>query len=234
MHEHHFGGGSDGLYTLVQDMASAFDRTRLRVGAFLRHEPLVHFVILAALLFIASAIWSGAGRDVIRIDQKTADFLIKQREDLELRKLSSDERKQIINAYIEDEILYREAYKRGLNVDARMRRNLVLKMRGLAVGAIERPTEADLKAHYEASRKRYWQPATLSFEHVYFKDPSQVPADLLGKLRTGQDPGDLGDFLLGMGHSVPHMSKRRLAGLVGPDAARKILASTDDLWRGPI
>jgi len=64
-----------------------------RVGSYLRGEPLVHFIALAVLLFVFEHVWSSAQKEKIIVDQQTVDFLIKQREDLELRKLTPEERR---------------------------------------------------------------------------------------------------------------------------------------------
>ena len=143
-------------------------------------EPLVHFLILAGFLFALEHVWSSKQKEKIVVDQQTVEFLINQREELELRQLSTEERRQVINTFIEEEILYREAYKRGLDKgDSRMRRNLILKMRGLLMGEIQRPTETELKEYFEIHRHQYRRPATLSLEHVFFRDSSKVPKGLL-------------------------------------------------------
>ncbi len=213
------------------DTNMAFDFNR--IGNFVRREPLVHFVALAALLFAVHYVWSLTQKERIVVDQQTADFLIKQREDLELRKLTPEQRQQTIDGYIEDEILYREAYKRGLDKEARMRRNLILKMRGLALGEIKTPTEEQLKAYFEANRAKYRRPATLSLDHVSYRDPLKVSDGLLAQLQAGQDHKALGDSMPGLGRSLPNMSARELSGLLGPKTARSILALTDDQWHGP-
>ncbi len=95
-------------------------------------EPLVHFLVLALLLFAIDYVFSSSQKERIVVDQQSIDYLIKQRADLELRELSAEEKQETIESYIDDEILLREAYKRGLNNnDSRMRRNMILKMRGL-------------------------------------------------------------------------------------------------------
>ncbi|MHA1180516.1 MAG: peptidyl-prolyl cis-trans isomerase [Alphaproteobacteria bacterium] len=204
-----------------------------RIGSLMRREPLVHFVALATLLFAIHYIWSSIQKERIVVDQQTADFLIKQREDLELRKLTPEERQETIEGYIEDEILYREAYKRGLDKEARMRRNLILKMRGLALGEINKPTEGELKAYFQANRAKFRRPATLSFDHIFYRDPLKVPDGFLMQLQAGRDHKALGDIMPGLGGSLPNMSARELANLFGPDTARAILALTDDQWHGP-
>ena len=67
----------------------------------LLREPLTHFFILAAALFLINEIASSTQRTQILIDQQTIDFLVQQREDLELRVLSDAERKDTIEAFIE-------------------------------------------------------------------------------------------------------------------------------------
>jgi peptidyl-prolyl cis-trans isomerase C len=203
------------------------------VGQFLRREPLVHFLALAGLLFMFNYFWSDTQKEKIIVDQRTVDFLIKQREDLMLRKLTPKQRRGLIRSYIRDEILYREAYKRGLDKEARMRRDLIRKMRGLAMSDVDKPTEAQLKVYFDANRARFRRPPGQSFDHVYFRDPSKIPNSLLEKLQNGRDHASLGDYLAGFGRAVKNVSKTRLIGTLGPDAARSILAINDDTWHGP-
>lgn len=89
-------------------------------------EPLVHFLLLASLFFISDAIYSARQKEQIIISQQTVDYLIKQRETMALRELSPEEKKLAVKTFVEDEILYLEAYKQGLDRrDTRMRRNLI-------------------------------------------------------------------------------------------------------------
>lgn len=206
-----------------------------KLGKVLRREPLVHFVALAALLFVLDHVWSSARKEKIVVDRQSAAFLIKQREDLSLRKLTPAERKQVIEVYIEDEILYREAYKRGLDKDARMRRNLILKMRGLELGKVkQKPTDAELRRYFEANRARYTRPPTVFFDQVYYRDPGKAPKDLLTKLRAGLNPETVGTSVLSWSRSIKDVSARNLALVLGPRAARAILALEDGRWHGPI
>lgn len=202
-------------------------------NSFLR-EPLLHFLLLAALLFAVDQLVSAAHKEKVVVDRQTAEFLIQQRQDLELRELTPEERRETVDAFVEDEILYSEAYKRGLDRgDSRMRRNLILKMRGLLIGDIERPTDEELRAYFEANRTEFTRPAALSLEHVFFSDPAKAPANLVDDLRAGLDPTTIGEQRLGLGRSLPRMSQRTLLGTFGVEAARAILAIQDDQWHGP-
>ena len=197
-------------------------------------EPLVHFLLLAALLFGLEQVFSSTQKDKIIVDQQTVEYLIKQREDLELRELGPEEREETIASFVEDEILYNEAYKRGLDRgDSRMRRNMILKMRGLLIGDLDQPTEEELRAYYQANLDQFTRPATISLDHVFFSDSAQVPQDLLEQLRGGLDHTTVGGALLGYGPVLRNMSQRMLVGTLGADSARAILAIDDDDWHGP-
>jgi hypothetical protein len=212
-----------------------FTITQLRkpIGTILRREPLVHFLALAAVLFVVERFWSETKKETIHLDQQVVSFLIKQREELVLRALTPDEHKQTIDEYIRDEILYREAYKRGLDKDSRMRRHLISKMRRLAIGNVKKPTEDQLRAYFATNRARFRRPATISFDHVYFKDPSSVPEGLLDQLRSGRDHKTLGGIMLGFARSA-ELSPTQIAGAIGPKAARTIIAIDDSQWHGPV
>lgn len=205
-----------------------------RVWTVVRHEPLVHFLILATLLFVLDAVFSSTQKDRIVVDQQTIAHLIQQREDLLLRKVSAAERRAAVAAFVEDEILYSEAYKRGLDKsDSRMRRNLILEMRGLLVGDLGKPTTEQLRSFFDENRDRFVYPATWSLEQVYFSDPRTVPPSLRDELRSGRDPTSVGETLLAMGRRLPQRSQREIAGSFGAEAARAILAIQDDQWHGP-
>ncbi len=197
-------------------------------------EPLLHFFLLAALLFAVEQYFAAGQKTPIVIDQATADYLIRQREDLELRTLSAEERADTIDAYVEDEILYNEAYRRGLDRgDSRMRRNMILKMRGLLTGDLGEPTEAELRSYFEENRERFRRPSRLDLEHVHFRDPGSVPPDLIDALNGGLDPATVGDDGLQFSRRMPGMTRRLLSGTFGPEVARSVLAIDDDGWHGP-
>lgn len=204
----------------------------LPTRAILR-EPLVHFLLLATLLFGADHYWSANHKEKIIVDQQTAEFLVKQREDIVLRELLPEERREVIESYVEDEILYREAYKRGMDkADSRMRRNMILKMRGLLVGDVGKPTEAQLRAFFADNTDRYRRLATVTVEHFYYADPAQVPEGVLEQLQVAANPA-FGEVLFGYDNVLRDLSTRDLSGIFGPDTARQILELGDNDWHGP-
>jgi hypothetical protein len=197
-------------------------------------EPLTHFFALAVLIFAVNEVASSAHKTRIVVDRQTIDYLVRQREDLELRALSEAERADVVDAFIEDEVLYHEAYARGLDRgDGRMRRNLILKMRSLLTGDIPDPTDAQLKTYFEANRARFNRPATLDLEQVFFDDPAAVPTDLLVQLQAGLDPRSVGVESVTLQRVMPRLSRRVIVSTFGPEVARAVTAIQDDAWHGP-
>jgi hypothetical protein len=197
-------------------------------------EPLLHFAVLAGLLFLADYQASRAQKHEIVVSRQTAEYLIKQREDLKMRELSAEERHAAIDQFIEEEILYNEAYKRGLDRgDSRMRRNLILKMRGLLASEVDDPSEEELLAWYRQNIDRYTISESWSFEQVFFSDPAAVPDSLLIRLREGLDPAGIGEVRIDVRREMLKVTQRQIAAMFGPDSARTILTINDDRWHGP-
>ena len=201
-------------------------------------EPIIHFFALAALLFAVEAYFSAGQKTQILVDQATADFLIRQREDLELRVLDASERADVIDAYVEDEILYNEAYRRGLDRgDSRMRRNMILKMRGLLTGEVEVPDDSALKAYFEENRDKFVRPARYDIEQILFDSAAALPTDpeaffeQLGGALEGSDALDDSDGF--QRRRMPQMTRTFIAGAFGPETGKAILAIEDDAWHGP-
>lgn len=198
-------------------------------------EPLLHFVVLAGLLFLINYWATERQKEEIVVSQQTIDFLIKQREDLELRILSPEERQATFDQFIEDEILYSEAYKRGLDRgDSRMRRNLILKMRGLLAGEISEPSDEELRDWYGENAERFTVSEGWSVEQVFFSDPETVPESLLEQLNAGLEPATLGEDRLDIRRKLPDASQSQLIGMLGPDGTKALLAAEAGQWAGPV
>ena len=150
-----------------------------KISTFIRREPMVHFTILAVLLFVAHAYWADAGKEVIRVDSAAQDFLIQQRSDLLLRPLTRDEKQEVIDNYVEEEILWHEARERGLDQTARIRQQMIRGIRFLLMSDVPTPTEAELRSFYESDKERFTPPPALTLDHVFFTNAFDVPADLL-------------------------------------------------------
>ena len=200
----------------------------------LRREPLVHFLVLAALLFVGYDLLTPAEQPAIVIDRADIDRLVRQQEELLARPLSDDERRAVLESAIDDEVLLHEAYRRGLDRDAVVRRHLVQKMRFILGEDQPAPAEAELKAYLAANRERYRTPPTVTLDHVFYADPAAVPDGLVAQLENGVEIDGLGDSLYMLGNTLPRYSLRDLIGLMGPEVAQRVFELPADQWHGPL
>jgi hypothetical protein len=201
--------------------------------ASLAREPLVHFVVLGALLFGASALWQARQRETIVIDRARIEALVQQRSEILGAPPSEEEQALLVEGVVDDAVLLREAYRRGLEQDELVERHLVQKMRFILGEEIAAPEEAELRAFFTAEAERYRNPPTVSLDQVFFEDPAEVPGDLLERLRAGEDFRGLGERLFMLGHRLARYSVADLADLLGADLAREIFALPVGQWQGP-
>jgi peptidyl-prolyl cis-trans isomerase C len=83
---------------------------------------------------------------------------------------NSAEMQNLIEEYIHEEVLYREAVASGLDKDDTIvRRRLVEKMEFLSQEfAAKPPSEAELESYFQANREKFRVPAAIAFSHLYF------------------------------------------------------------------
>jgi len=146
---------------------------RAVAGRLLR-EPLLHFLLIAVLIYAVSAAF---GRD--QSDKKNR-IRVSAAEINRLKDLwaaqwghppNSSELQNLIADAVREEILYREAIASGLDrEDSIIRRRLVQKMEFLIQdpSLVGEPTEKELTAWFEQHREKYAAPAAFSFSHVFF------------------------------------------------------------------
>ena len=135
-------------------------------------EPLLHFLVLGGLLYAASAALSGR-EDRQRILVSRADIAgISTNYELQYGVQPTDvQLNALIDAFVREEIYYREALSAGLDRnDEIVRRRLVQKYEFLQqdLASIPETDDATLNAWFREHRSQYEQPARISFTQVYF------------------------------------------------------------------
>ncbi len=162
----------------------------MRIRALLA-EPMLHFVLLGLVLFAGYRLRSGggSGNDRIVITQDVVDDLVTQHTAARGRPPSSAELEHMIDAYVRDEILYREGVALGLDRDDIVVKRRVRQKLGVMLeeeAAVGEPTEVDLSAYLAAHRERFKTPAVITFEQVpaRYGRPSLLPDRMT---RTGSD-----------------------------------------------
>lgn len=144
----------------------------------LLREPLLHFLLLGALLFVVYGWLNRAGLaapDEIVVSRSQVEGLVMQFERVWQRPPTADERQALIDSWIRDEVFYREALAMGLEQDDPVvRRRLSQKLQFILDTGSESaaPTDAELQAWLDEHRDRYQIEAAYTLRQAYF-DPAR-------------------------------------------------------------
>jgi hypothetical protein len=133
-------------------------------------EPVVHFALLAAFLFLVGAAAKSWRKPLVEIDPRSVEDRIRQLERGRGRPLDDRERRIAEEAYVDEQILAREARARGLDDDERVRAILYQKMLQILSSDLPRPTEAELRAYFEENLARYARRPAVTVEDVFVPD----------------------------------------------------------------
>jgi peptidyl-prolyl cis-trans isomerase C len=165
----------------------------------LLREPLVHFLMIGAVLFaLYGMLHSRAEPEEDTITVSAAHVALLQEQWLQQsgRSPTQQELQWLIDQYIREEVLYREAKTLGLDRDDTIvRRRIVQKMDFLVadIAALAEPSERELQTFFAAHREQYREPVRLSFTHIYFNpdirdDHIQQDAEQALTMLRGQKP----------------------------------------------
>ena len=136
-------------------------------------EPLFHFLLLGALIFILYAALHKGEPDEkeIIVSQQQVEELISNYKEQWHKPPSETELQTIIADFIEEEVLYREAIQIGLDKDDKIvRRRLAQKYKFIITDNTEpqKPTEAELKNYLEKNNAKYQVAQLFSFHQITF------------------------------------------------------------------
>jgi hypothetical protein len=161
------------------------------VQRFLR-EPLLHFLVLGALLFAVNAV---VAPDVPK--ERLIEFTPEVRKSLadtfaqqQKRQPTATEIKRLTDDWLLNEIVYREALVQGYDKgDEMIRDRINQKMRLLIFSNLspDTPKEADLKKWLDAHRDQYDIPERVSFFDLPIKSEGEAQATLK-LINAGKEP----------------------------------------------
>lgn len=207
-------------------------------------QPLLHFVLLGACVFaVHGGVRSrGAVRDPSVITL-TPSFLrgLAARERTRLgREPTPAELAIAREAYLTEEVLYREALSLGLDRgDPIIRQRLIQKMEFLAEDAedVRAPTDDELRAFIRDNPSRYALPARVSVEHVFVRaertDRDAAVAALRAQLAAGAPAGALGEPFP-LGRAFASRTEAELTNAVDPAFAAAALSLEIGRWSEPV
>lgn len=207
-------------------------------------DPLVVFALLGGGVFAADGWLAGreTARPVIEITPGRADRLRARWIAQWGREPTASERRTLIDRAVDEEILYREAKRLGLDRDdAIVRRRLARKMTFLLedAGGAGPPAAATVEEYYARHAERYRRPGRTTFDHVFLSgdgrtDPAGDAEALLAELRAGGGGWRrLGDPFM-LARTYADRSGREIAALFGSAFADAVAELPVGGWRGPV
>jgi hypothetical protein len=206
-------------------------------------EPLVHFLLIGAVLFLIFAIRqdeSSTTPNSIRVEAGQVEQFIARFKRTWLRPPTDSELAGLIEGYIRDEVYYREALAMGLDrndavVRQRMRMKLEFMLEDLA--AEQTASDESLNAYMQRHPDKFRQETHLSFNHVYLNpDNHQELAgdlqDVLARLQNGAPPETEGDRLL-VSPAYEAVSQSEIERIFGKSFAQQLVELEPGGWSGP-
>ena len=210
-------------------------------------EPLLHFVLLGALIFAVNA-WREPRRAAVvataRIEVTAAvvERLCAGYARQFNRAPDEEELRGLVTGHIREEVLCREALALGLDRDDTIvRRRLAQKMEFLTddiTGAAE-PDEAALQRFFAENAARYAKPARVSFRHVYLSKEKRgagvdaAAREALAALGKGVSDDTLGDAFL-HGFEFSEREPEDITALFGREFAAQVATLREGAWSGPV
>jgi len=152
----------------------------------------------------------------------------------------------LIQQYIKETVLYREALTMGLNQhDQVIRRRLAQKLEFLAkdLVALTPPTEEELQSYFDEHLDRYQEPALYTFTQVFIDpdkrgdttldDAEAIKAKLIAQGDAIEDPGALGDDLM-LQDYYPQKDPLEIQKLFGSGFTESLAELSPGQWHGPV
>jgi len=201
-------------------------------------QKLLIFFSIGLFIFVIDMIFNEDSPNKITIYESELDSLINTWITQVGREPTNEEIDGIIKQLIDEEILYREALKLGLDKnDIIIKRRLAQKISFLKQESISsNPSEEEIKEYYSNHTEDYFVESTYTFSHIYFSKDNQAQSRSIKALESilqGEEPSSFGDpFLLGKNFSIK--TSKELKRSFGDQFSDSIKNLETKKWDGPI
>ena len=152
----------------------------------------------------------------------------------------------LIQQYIRETVLYREALTMGLNKhDQVIRRRLAQKLEFLAKDLVTLipPTDEELQTYFDAHQDRYQEPVLYTFTQVFIDpdkrgdatldDAEVIKANLITQGDAIDDPGALGDDFM-LQNYYPEKDLVEIQKQFGSGFTGSLTKLSPGQWHGPV
>lgn len=215
------------------------------------HEPLLHFLLLGAVIFgayhlVGNRPERSGSADRILVTPADLDRLAMTFERTWRRPPTRQEMEGLVDEYVREEVLYREALKFGLDRDDTVvKRRMRQKMEFLSDDLSEQPeaTVEELQAFLDERASDYAVEPKISFQHVYIsserwgdsaRDRAERTLEALADgSATAEDARSRGDRFW-WPNEMPLATVNEISRQFGQDFASRLLEIEPGQWAGPV
>ena len=211
-------------------------------------EPLFHFLLLGAVIFLlAGRVRSGSvgSGDKIVVTQSQIESMVVGFSRTWMRPPTQEELQGLVDDFVREEVLYREAKAMGLDQDdVIVRRRMRQKFEFLAEDLAARtgpPTDQELEAYLRQHADKYSEEPSFSFEHIFFsreKRGASAGAEATAMLARLSGKGAIDIEKLGDAFLLPSRFEKTSAGetarLFGEKFAKELTKTQLGTWAGPL
>ena len=216
----------------------------------LLREPLLHFMFIGAAIYLLYGVFAeplpeGDDKTIV-VSAGEIEWMQASWQKRWNRPPTAQEFDGLIQQYIKETVLYREALTMGLNQhDQVIRRRLAQKLEFLAkdLVALTPPTDEELLTYFDAHQARYQEPARYTFTQVFIDpdkrgdatldDAEAIKASLIVKGDAVEDPGALGDDFM-LQNWYPEKDAVEIQKLFGSGFTESLVELSPGQWHGPI
>ena len=233
--------------TQVAAVASRFLSSMKR----LLREPLIHFLLIGALLFaldryVQPARGVAPSSKQIQLSLDDLGQLVMLFQAQWRRQPTAQELNRLVENKVQEEILYREALAMGLDKDDTIvKRRMAQKLQFLAedTAAAREPETAELRSWFEKNKATFAQPSRVSFLHLYFSpdrrgqrardDAAKALAKLAGQPQDAKLAASLADPFMFQDY-YRDRAPDYLGKEFGPQFAQAVAKLAPGSWQGPV
>lgn len=214
-------------------------------------EPLIHFLLAGVALFV---IYSAVNKDSSGFGNSDHEIVvtegriknsIQKFKKVWQRPPTEVELDGLLQAYVREEVLYREALSMGLDAgDEVVRRRMAQKLEFISedIISLQEPTDADLHSYFDSHKEEFRRDARVTFHHAYLNTEKRGEAirgeaeSMLARLKSLESKTayiELSDPSM-LSTEFTSTTRREIADLFGEAFAIQLLTREIGEWSGPI
>lgn len=196
-------------------------------------QPLLWFIVISLCIFILDYLIP-EGRDEIFVSDAQKDRIALLWKTQTGEDASTQELASLVDNWIEEEVLFREALRLGLDQDdSIVRRRLVQKLGFIAEAQMgSEPEIGELESYYSQNILDYTLPLRYSFRQLYF--PDQVSAEAkLSQAKSGEDISSTGTTSM-LNDAYAFRSELDIDSTFGSGFSSQLIGLSVLEWQGPI